>query len=819
MRRRRQKKITNPLIVPVPTIISQQLRFDLDQQAGRDKILLGEGSFGKVYAGRCQEGAVAVKLLHVSTPQLSQTLYKEAAEVFNAWSSYIVTLYGIYLNVDAEEIALVMEYMPGGSLFNLLQDDTQDFPWLLRYQIAYEIAEGISSLHQQFIIHGNLKSTNVMLDKDQHVALTNFGFSKSRNQMRALLDVSGHPARTLAYEAPEIASLNLSAAAIDDKREKLYSGYSDIYAYGVLLWELATRKIPFEGKDPLTVLTILSQGKTEKIPMDCPVRFAALIKACWAIKPEMRPSAPDLLTQIKALYIDELEAERAKRYIAEETYEKCLAAEGLEAAFKARIKEEKGLVAIPPNIKKRQKGKTKFTAKRTEVINECRTKRIAIESAIEQAEKNAIEQIENWAAKASLRSLQIKKNLQEAIDKKLSELIVKESLQATENKEEESVSPSANPRDILEITLLLKRGDQAAVQDKLRINSVLAASKELFLLFVAAGEQNQAEAMVRANPKLSVAKGTITDLSGRTFKDITGFQYAVWALDWHMWKMLFNISDPTSSYLSAAQAAIQVAALPYGEWVKEYGMHFSFDPLIHALEICLNYYDACRPGKKNTKGDRAWRQQVGRAQLFLPAHVINEYCRPDRSFYPTPDFLDANLPRSMKTDEGFWFTTVYEDGKLGVKFGIYRAGRRRAMVSAEEKSFDGQSIRVLARTRLQQYESLRSNLKQYASSAVDMEEIELALAEMITAKSKKQNPQETYKVESIAYKNSQIFEYSMTPAKVNIRKIKSPVSAAATKKAGLFQNTKINGIKARHEEIEFQNDSCDKRAFSRSNNM
>jgi serine/threonine protein kinase len=804
MRKRRQKKSINPLKIPVPTITSQQLRFVLDPGSGCDKTLLGQGSFGKVYAAHCQEGAVAVKFLHVSTPQLNQTLYKEAAEVFNAWSSYVVTLYGIY--VDGEKIALVMEHMPGGSLFNLLQDDTQDLPWLLRYQIAYEIAEGISSLHQQFIIHGNLKSTNVMLDKDQHVALTNFGFSKSRKQMSAVSDISGHSARTLPYEAPEIASLNLSGATIDDKKETLYSTYSDIYAYGVLLWELATRKVPFEGKDPLTILTMLSQGRTEKIPIDCPVRVAALIKACWAINPKRRPSASDILIQIKALYIDELDSESAKRYIAQEqTSKKFLDAEALKEAVKPTMEEEKGLVVVPLNTKTRKKGKSKLTAKPNEVINECRTTIIAIEAAIEQAEKNAIEQIENWTAKTSLRSLQIKKNVQEAIDKKLSELVKKENSLATEKREEETVvSPSANPRDILEITVLLKRGDQAAVQDKLRINPLLAVSKELFLLFVAAGEQNQAEAMLRANPKLSVAKGTLTDLSGRTFKDITGFQYAIWALDWHMWKMLFNMANPNCGYLSAEQAASQIAALPQGEWVKKYGMHFSFDPLIHALEICLNYYDACSPGEKNTAGDRAWRQQVGGAQLWLPAHVINEYCRPDRSFYPTPDFLDANLPRSMKTDEGFWFTTVYEGGRLGVKFGIYRAGRRSAMISAEEKSFDGQSICVLAKTRLQQYEVLRLHLQQYASSVVDIEETKLALAEMIAEKSEKRPPKETYKAQSIDHKNSQIFGYSIVPAKVNIRKPKSLVSVGATKKSGLFQSQKINGLKAGYEEIESQ---------------
>ena len=64
-----------------------------------------------------------------------------------------------------------------------------------------------------------------------------------------------------------------------------------------------------------------------------------------------------------------------------------------------------------------------------------------------------------------------------------------------------------------------------------------------FLNNVALGAQNKAEAMLKKTPGLVLGKGTCTDQAGRTFKEISGFQYALWALDWHMWDMILAYFD------------------------------------------------------------------------------------------------------------------------------------------------------------------------------------------------------------------------------------------------------------------------------------
>ncbi|MCE3237932.1 MAG: hypothetical protein K0R24_913 [Gammaproteobacteria bacterium] len=241
-----------------------------------------------------------------------------------------------------------------------------------------------------------------------------------------------------------------------------------------------------------------------------------------------------------------------------------------------------------------------------------------------------------------------------------------------------------------------------------------SAAIATFLLHVAKGEQDEAEAMLKLIPGLELASGNVTDLSGRTFENITGFQYAIWALDWHMWSMILK-------YLPEREAALQLQILE--DVGTEYGLRFSFKPLILALNNYVrNYqswtYEQC---------EKHWCQQVGGEQLRLPAHAINEYCRPDRPFHPLPSFLEPHLPRTMNTDKGNWFTAEYKGEKLGVKWGVYRYGIRgyaqggSMMAKGISKAWPGdlRAIYMLEKTRLKQFEELKLNLlKNNSASSV-----------------------------------------------------------------------------------------------------
>jgi hypothetical protein len=165
--------------------------------------------------------------------------------------------------------------------------------------------------------------------------------------------------------------------------------------------------------------------------------------------------------------------------------------------------------------------------------------------------------------------------------------------------------------------------------------TLLSEDIAIFLNLVVEGEQDQAEAMLRQTPELALFPGIVTDLSGRIFDNITGFQYAAWALDSHMWRMI-------RKYLPNAAAREQVKGLKTGLWVAQHGESASWQNLIDALDGVIKL---CNQNEYNA-ADVKWRRDVGDAQLLLPVHVVNQYCHPKRSFYPCLDFNDQSpLPR------------------------------------------------------------------------------------------------------------------------------------------------------------------------------
>jgi hypothetical protein len=180
-----------------------------------------------------------------------------------------------------------------------------------------------------------------------------------------------------------------------------------------------------------------------------------------------------------------------------------------------------------------------------------------------------------------------------------------------------------------------------------------------FLKHIGLGEQDEAEAMLKINPSLSLIKSDLTDLAGRDFKQITGFQYALWALDWHMWEML-------KTYLPLETVYKQLSEIEKGVWVKEYGSVASWQKLIDALQEYLDNYNNWTDIECRTY----WTQKVGGEQLILPAHVIQEYCRPDKPSNRSQK-INIPLPRIDINDRKNWFENNKGE-ELGRDFGRVR---------------------------------------------------------------------------------------------------------------------------------------------------
>lgn len=210
-----------------------------------------------------------------------------------------------------------------------------------------------------------------------------------------------------------------------------------------------------------------------------------------------------------------------------------------------------------------------------------------------------------------------------------------------------------------------------------------------FLERVAFGMQDKVEALFTDVYAGNAAKiqealryrGGFTDYSGRTFK-CTSYEYAYWAKDTHLCRMLERyMDDETKAFMLAQIDANDANGLTYQQNGTEHrSAHFDFTPLIKALKFVADSFEAWAAA---TNLDafyaikEAW-MNVGLAQRDVPAHVAQEYCRPDRSFCPIPEFNEATLPRFLTfkypitSQYDSWFPLKGPNSGLGFDFTIGR---------------------------------------------------------------------------------------------------------------------------------------------------
>nr|XP_013812411.1 PREDICTED: receptor-interacting serine/threonine-protein kinase 2 [Apteryx mantelli mantelli] len=185
--------------------------------------------------------------------------------------------------------------MTNGSLNQLLhgKDVYPDIPWCLRFRILYEIALGVNYLHNMNppLLHHDLKTQNILLDDEFHVKIADFGLSKWRviSMSQSRSETSLPEGGTIIYMPPEDYNPSQKTRA---------SVKHDIYSYAIIMWEVMTRKQPFEEViNPLQIMYSVSQGQRldlseESLSMDIPHRalVTRLIASGWAQNPDERPS-------------------------------------------------------------------------------------------------------------------------------------------------------------------------------------------------------------------------------------------------------------------------------------------------------------------------------------------------------------------------------------------------------------------------------------------------------------------------------------------------------------------------------------------------
>jgi len=203
----------------------------------------------------------------------------------------ITTVMGAVISPGAEPM-LVMEYMDHGSLHDLLHNESMILDGEIVLPILRDIAQGIRFLHaaNPQVIHGDLKAANVLVDSKFRAKVADFGLSQKKS-----VGATGTP----LWMAPELL-----------RGESQNNAASDVYSFGIILYEVFSRKDPYEGEDHREVLKLVmdpTANKRPPTPKSCPKEVSSLMTECLVANPGERPSAEELDMRLKRLDVSHVQ--------------------------------------------------------------------------------------------------------------------------------------------------------------------------------------------------------------------------------------------------------------------------------------------------------------------------------------------------------------------------------------------------------------------------------------------------------------------------------------------------------------------------------
>ncbi|KAK3251715.1 hypothetical protein CYMTET_38948 [Cymbomonas tetramitiformis] len=274
--------------------------------------LLGSGGYGKVYLASWNSTPVAVKVLHHLELQPTEKQMKEFKREVEILASLhhpnVVLWMGTCVRAD-NPLALVTEPIftesrapngqvqyQGRSLHYMLhkRPSVQGAPTnqpagtsihkLTRLKWALDVVLGMVYLHGKCVCHLDLNANNVLITKGDVAKITDFGLSKARMSTLGVVRNSTGDLGTVAYQAPE----RMTQQEFDGKK-------ADVFSFGVMLYELATGRVPWAAKRTEYVLCAVANNgsKAVKQELEFPEEYNAwrdLAYKCWEDKPELRPS-------------------------------------------------------------------------------------------------------------------------------------------------------------------------------------------------------------------------------------------------------------------------------------------------------------------------------------------------------------------------------------------------------------------------------------------------------------------------------------------------------------------------------------------------
>ena len=252
---------------------------------------IGKGAFGDVLQATWQGTDVAVKVLNPGqvSEKSVEDFRREVGMLLVLRHPNVVLFMGAA--TVAPDLCIVMEHAARGSLYRVLhqRDRQAGIDHARRIQWATEIARGMNYLHTRSppIVHRDLKSSNILVDADSHVKVSDFGLARTKARSFVNTQVG-----TWAWMAPEVLE------------NAPYTELADVYSFGIVLHEMLTGQEPFKGMHPMQVArAVVDKKERPLVPAGIvgAQGYVELMVACWDHEPVRRPSFSEILTRLSGI--------------------------------------------------------------------------------------------------------------------------------------------------------------------------------------------------------------------------------------------------------------------------------------------------------------------------------------------------------------------------------------------------------------------------------------------------------------------------------------------------------------------------------------
>jgi len=234
---------------------------------------IGEGSFGKVYLGKWHNAVVALKFC--ISGKIEEFIQEINLMISLPPHPNVVQVYGV--SIDGIQPVIVMEYCAGGSLDKLLFDSNVKLNEEEMFHLVRGIVSGMLHLHKHNVVHRDLAARNILLSLNKEPKISDFGMSR--------ILVKTNEGKTQTTMGP------IGWMAPESLAQRIYSKKSDIWSFGIVVWEIVAQQEPHKDADLVNLaLAIRDQYLTPTIPKHCPQKLRQVMEMCWQRDPNQRPT-------------------------------------------------------------------------------------------------------------------------------------------------------------------------------------------------------------------------------------------------------------------------------------------------------------------------------------------------------------------------------------------------------------------------------------------------------------------------------------------------------------------------------------------------